>query len=88
MAMAGRRKPTRPRIHIMRTPIIISTGHADCTERMLVLEQRNASLRRCLFFAAFALAVTFAALISIADWKVTVVAWLILVAAMPRFAKR
>ncbi|MFN3323392.1 MAG: hypothetical protein ACK5AZ_07850 [Bryobacteraceae bacterium] len=55
---------------------------------MLVLEQRNASLRRCLFFAAFALAVTFAALISIADWKVTVVAWLILVAAMPRFAKR
>lgn len=78
----------------MRTPLIISAdGRADNSEtshaeRILVLERRNASLRRCLFFVAFALSITFAALISLADWKVTVVAWLILVASMPRFARR
>ena len=55
---------------------------------MVVLEQRNARLRRALAFAAFALAVAFAGLLYLADWRITAAAWALIVVAVPRFARR
>jgi len=57
-------------------------------EFIVVLEQRNASLRRALAFAAFALLVALAGLASLADWRITAAAWALIVVAMPRFARR
>lgn len=56
-------------------------------ESLLVLQQRIHRLRSVLAFLAFAIAVLFGGLASVADWKITVAAWLICLFTMPRFAR-
>jgi hypothetical protein len=78
----------------MRTSTITSaesaggSGPIDLTWTVLALRRRNLRLRRLLAFATFALAVAFAGLVALADWRITVAAWLLMLAAMPRFARR
>jgi hypothetical protein len=78
----------------MRTSTITSAESAGGSEpinltwTILVLQRRNLRLRRMLAFATFALSVAFAGLVALADWRITVAAWLLVLAAMPRFARR
>lgn len=83
---------------MIRPSIRISNDSPNCkrvTETLsgikatvLLLHRSNQRLRRIVVFQAFALAVAFAGLVSLADWRVTAAFYVIALLYLPFFARR